>query len=133
MAQVTSKQPGRVIAENVAVTVTAAGNTVVLEVLTEDIDQIGVDVLATTQAFDAFLMEGRMSPDGLYQTVITSPWTVGGILIAASGNLSALAAATPGYALIDVRAFYSVRFSASKAVADSAATIRVFGKGHKVL
>jgi hypothetical protein len=78
-------------------------------------------------------MEGRMSPDGVYQTVVTSTWTPGGILLASSGNLAVLGAGQQGYALIDVRAFYSVRFQGSKAAADSAATIRVFGKGHKVL
>jgi hypothetical protein len=132
MAQVTSKEPGRVIAENVSVTVTLTGNTVLLEVPVEDIDQLGVELSSVTQAFDAFIFEGRMSPNGAYQTIKSTGWgTPGGLLLATSGDLAALAAAASGFAVLDMRGLYSVRFQGSKAVADSAATIRAIGKGHR--
>jgi hypothetical protein len=132
MAQVTSKEPGRVIADNADVTVLAASNTVLLEVPVEDIDQLGVELTSVTQAFDAFIFEGRMSPNGTYQTIKSTGWgTPAGLLLASSGDLAALAAGTRGFAVLDVRGLYSVRFQGSKAVADSAATIRAIGKGHR--
>jgi hypothetical protein len=132
MAQVTSKEPGRVIAENVSVTVTLTGNTVLLEVPVEDIDQLGVELSSVTQAFDAFIFEGRMSPNGSYQTIKSTGWaTPGGLLLASSGDLAALAAGASGFAVLDVRGLYSARFQGSKAIADSAATIRAIGKGHR--
>ena len=133
MAQVTSKEPGRIIADNVAVTVLAASNTTILELSVDDIDQLGVEVTPATQAFDAFLFQGRMSPEGAYQTIKSATWaTPGGLLLATSGDIAALAAGTPGFVVLDVRGLYSVRFQASKAVADSAATIRAIGKGRRV-
>jgi len=133
MAQVTSKEPGRIIAENVSVTVALTGNTVLLEVPLDDIDQLGIEVSSVTQAFDAFIFEGRMSPNGAYQTIKSAAWnTPGGLLLATSGDIAALAAGASGFVVLDVRGLYSARFQASKAVADSAATIRAIGKGHRV-
>jgi hypothetical protein len=133
MSQTTTKQPGRVIADNVAVTVAAGSNTDILEVLVDDIDQLGVEIKPATQALDAFIFYGRMSPEGAYQSIKSSGWnTAGGLLLATSGDIAALGAGSDGFVVLDVRGFYSVKFAASKAVADSAATIRAIGKGHRV-
>ena len=134
MAQVTSKEPGRVVANNVDAVVALGSNSVILEVPVEDIDQLGVEVTPGAQAFDAFIFAGRMSPDGVYQTIRSATWaTPSGLVLASSGDLAAQAVNTPGFAVLDVRGLYSVRFSASAAVGAGTATIRVFGKGHKVL
>jgi hypothetical protein len=133
MAQTSSKEPGRIFAENVGVTVLAASTGTILEVEVSDIDQLGVELASVTQAFDAFVFQGRMSPNGAYQTIKSSGWnTAGGLLLATSGDVAALAAGASGFVVLDVRGLYSVRFQASKAVADSAATIRAIGKGHRV-
>ena len=133
MAQVTSKQPGRVIADNVAVVVALATNSVILELAVEDIDQLGIEVTPGTQAFDAFIFAGRMSPEGTYQSIRSATWaTPSGLLLASSGDLAALAVNTPGFAVFDVRGLYSVQISASAAVGAGTATIRAIGKGHRV-
>jgi len=133
MAQTTDKQPGRVIADNVAVVVALATNSVLLEVPVEDIDQLGVEVTPATNAFDAFIFEGRMSPNGVYQTIRSATWaTPSGLLLASSGDIAALAAASPGFIVLDVRGLYSVRFSASAGTGAGPATIRAIGKGHTV-
>lgn len=130
MAQTMTKEKGRVAAGNALVSVIQAGNTAVLEVDTSDIDELGVSVLVATQAIDNFLMEGRMGPDDAYQTIKTSAWqTAGGVLIASSGDLTTQAVGA-GWAVIDVRAFYSVRFSASGGNATpSVVTMYGYGKG----
>lgn len=132
MAQTMTKQPGRVIADNAAVSVIQVGNTPILEVLVDDIDMLGISLKVATQAIDAFVLEGRMSPDDAYQTIKSSTWqTPGGVLIASSGDLTTQAVGS-GWAVIDVRAFYSVRFQASGGNATpSVVDARACGKGHR--
>lgn len=133
MAQATSKTPGRVEASNIAAVTPLASNGDILEVLTDDIDQLGFSLLPATNALDAFLMQGRMGPSDAYQTVKSATWgTVGGLLIATSGDLAALAAATAGFAVVDVRAFYSVKFLASAGTGAGTVDMYAFGKGHAV-
>lgn len=132
MSQTMSKEPGRIVADNVAVSVIQTGNTVILEVDTSSIERLGLSLLVATQAIDAFIMEVKFSPDDTYLSVKSSAWqTAGAILLASSGDLTTQAVGT-GWATIDVTPFYSVRFSASGGNATpSVVTIRATGKGRR--
>lgn len=130
MAQTTSKQSGRVVAGNALVSIPNSGPTFLLEVSTEDIDYLGISLLVAGFALAGFQMEGRMSPDDAYQVVKSSAWgTPGGFLIASSSDLTTLAVGS-GWAYIDVRGFYSVRFKATGSNATpSTVTEYATGKG----
>lgn len=132
MSQVTSKQQGRIIADNVGVVVAQVGNTAILEAIVEDIDELGLSLLVAGQALDAFVFQARMSPDAAYQTILTTTATPGGVLLASSGELATQAVGS-GYAVFDVRGFYSVKFLASSGnVAGSTVDAHAIGKGHRV-
>jgi hypothetical protein len=133
VAPATTKQPGRVLAINTLTGIPASGNTDILDVNVEDIDQLGIELYPTLQNIDGFIFYGRMHPDGSYQSVKSATWnTVGGLLLATSGDLAALAAAGTGFAVLDVRGFYSVKFAVSSAVDGLALSVRAIGKGHRV-
>lgn len=133
MAQVTSKTPKKILAENVGVTVAESGNTTLLELDTRDVSEVGVEVSVTGQDLDAFLIQGKVHPNGTYQTLysaagdFTSPE---GLLIGASGDLTVLAAAASGWLLLDTRPLWAVKILASSGnVAGSTVTARASGKG----
>lgn len=128
MAQSTDKQSGRVLASNLAVTVPAA-STFLLEMSVDDIDYLGISLLVATIAIAGFQMEGRMGPGDAYQVIKNSAWgTPGGVLIASSSDLTTLAVG-PGWAVVDVRAFQSVRFKATGGAGGSVVTAFACGKG----
>lgn len=130
MAQSMTKTPGAVIGKNTLADLSATGNTDALELLTNDIDRLAVElVLSADQALDAFVVQAKIHPDSTYQTItsaVTS--TPGGIVVAASGTLASLAAGASGWALLDVRPFYMVKFLVSAAVNGADLTIRASGR-----
>ena len=135
MAQEASNTGGQVrqllTAKNLAVSLPAAGNTTLLEVATAGLDQISVQVDVTVHALDGFVIQGRVSKDGaffnLYTTGYTSPT---GLLLAASGDLTAQAASSTGWFILDVRSLYAVRVLASGASDGTLVDIYAGGEGH---
>ncbi len=131
MAQEQVKIPGGVLASNAVTNIPATGNTELLEIQTGDIEQLAVEiVMSADQALDAFIMQAKVHPDSAYvQITAAITATPGGVVLAASGTLATLAAGATGWALLDVRPFYSVRFLASAAVDGADATVRARGLG----
>lgn len=131
MAQTMTKTPGEVIGSNAVANIPATGNTELLELDVRDIDRLAVEVvLSADQALDGFLMQAKIHPDSSYVTITSAiTATPGGVVIAASGALASLSAGSTGWALLDVRAFSSVKFLASGATNDTAdVTIRARGR-----
>jgi hypothetical protein len=114
-----------------AVTVPAASNTALLTISCAGLERIAVQVGVITQALDAFLIQGRCSADAAFATLYsagadyTSP---AGLLIDASGDLTAIAAAGSGWFVMDVRGLYEVKLLASAAVDSAAVTVFVGGQ-----
>ncbi len=130
MAQVMIKTPGEVLGRNSLTNIPASGNTELLELDTRDIDRLSIElVMSANQALDAFVMQAKIHPDSSYVTITSAiTATPGGVVIAASGALASLAAGATGWALLDVRTFFSVKFLASGATNDTAdVTIRARG------
>lgn len=130
MSQITSVTPGRVLASNVGVSVPSVGNTVLLDIPAEDIFEVGIEILPTVQALDAFIVQGKFSPDGDFSTLYDAPGDFNapsGLVLDASGNLTAQGAGTTGWLLLNVRPLYSVRILASGNGA-STVTARAVGK-----
>lgn len=132
MSQLTDKEPGLVIAENVAVVVVPTGNTELLELPTLDLSTVGIEINPTVNALDAFIVQGRMSPEGAYQTISSAPGdytTPNAPVIRASGNLTVLGAGALGWLLYNVLMFYSIKiFASANAAGNSVVTIRAIGK-----
>ncbi len=132
MAQVQSVDPGKVIAENVGVTVPAAGNTTLLEVPVDDVAFMGLSIAVATQNLDAFLVQGRMSPNDAYQTILSAAadyTTPAGIVVDASGDLTVQAAGTSGWLLLNVLPFHSIRIQASAVANNASVTARAIARG----
>ncbi len=129
MPQAMTKTPGGVIGSNTVAAITAAGNTELIELDTQDIDRLSIEFVLTTQAFDALIMQAKIHPDSSYvQITAAITATPGGVVVAASGTLASLAAGTTGWALLDVRSFSSVKFLASAAVDGANVTVRARGR-----
>lgn len=132
MAQETSVSPEYVLAENVSVAVPQAGNTTLLDITVDDVSFLGVEIANTVQALDAFIVQGRMSPNGAYQTLYSAAGdftTPAGLVVDASGDLTTLGAGASGWLLLNVLPLYSVRILASSGnVAGSITTIRAIGR-----
>ena len=127
MAQSQTKMQNQVVASNVVADIIAAGNTDLLEVLTDGIERLAVEIVLTVQSFDAFIMQAKIHPDSAYVTITNAiTATPGGVVLAASGTLATLAPGT-GWALLDVRPFIAVKFQASAAVDGADVTIRAKG------
>lgn len=135
MPQVQSKTQNSVRASNVVAAIPAAGNTELLEVLTENLTQLNVEVVLTTQAFDAFIVEGKVTPDSAYITLTNAivgsatlaPTPVGLVIAASAHTFAALAAGQTAWAALNVASLYAVRISASAAVDGANVTIRANG------
>ena len=129
MAQTQSKTPTKVFASNTVANIPATGNTDLLDVQTLGIERLAVEiVLSADQALDAFIMQAQITPESAFVTITSSiTATPGGVVLAASGTLATLSAGATGWALLDVRPFYAVKFQASAAVDGADATIRVQG------
>lgn len=132
MAQVNGALPNRVMAYNLQVAVAQSGNTDLLEVVVDSVAVLGIDIAVTTNALDAFIIQGKMSPNTAYQTLynaaadFTSPF---GAVIDASGDLTTLAAAGSGWVLLNVLGFYSIKVQASCASGAGVVDIGAMGKG----
>lgn len=135
MAQSLVKTAKDVIATNVVAAIPAAGNTVLLEVPVAGLSQLSVEIILTTQAFDAFLVEGKVHPDSPYITLTNAvvgsasaaPQPVGLVLAASAHTFATLAAAQTAWLMLNVNGLQSVRFSASAAVDGANVTIRACG------
>jgi hypothetical protein len=131
MAQTQSTSSRRLIAENASVAVAVAGDTTLLELIVADINELGVSIAPTTNALDAFKVLGKFHPSGAFVTLYstagayTSP---AGLVVGASGDLTALAAAATGWLILNVTPLYAVRLDASAAVGISTVTTRAIGK-----
>ncbi len=119
-------------AENVALSVAATGNTVLLDLNVKDIERIFVQIKPTVQALDAFLIQIAPHSEGDYVTIasaagdFTAPT---GLLVGASGDLTTLAAAATGWFIMDTRGLSRVKISASANVA-GAATVTIYAGGY---
>ena len=130
MAQTQSKTPGRVEATNTLVNMTAAATVDVLELQTGDIERLAIEIVVTDQALDVFTLLAKVHQDSEYVVIDASiTATPDAIVLAASGTLTTQAADSTGWALLDVRAFHSVKFQASMAVDGGDLTIRARGHG----
>ncbi|MBK8773012.1 MAG: hypothetical protein IPM06_21630 [Rhizobiales bacterium] len=113
-------QVGPLLFASASGTIPATGNTVLLEVPTLGLKNIGVDFDVGVNALDTFVVSAQFHPDGAFQTLysaITS--TPAGLIIAASGTLASTGAGATAWLLMDVRGIYKVRFSASGTAADT--------------
>ena len=123
MTQTTSPigaQVGPLLYASNSVTIPATGDTILLEVPTLGLKNIGVEFDVGVNNLDTFVVSVQFHPDGAFRTLysaITS--TPAGLIIAASGTLASTAAATSGWFIMDVRGLYAVRISASGTVADT--------------
>jgi len=120
MTQVTQPTGGWLrqilIAENLAVAVPATGNTVLLIMPTLGMKNLGVEIKPTVHALDAFIIAARFGPNSDFVTLYSSAGqftSPAGLLIGASGDLTALAAGATGWFVLDIRGLYEVRVSAS--------------------
>lgn len=103
-------------AQNLDVAVAVSGNTTLLTLRVFGLERIFVQVTPSDNNFDAFSIAARSCPDAgsstLYSTsgAFTSP---AGLIVAASGDLTALAAAATGWFIMDVRGLWEVTIAAS--------------------
>lgn len=110
--------PQRVLreAENLTVSVPAAGNTQLLRIPTRGLSRVFVQFTVTSFALDAFQIQGKAcnnaSPVVLYSAAadFTSP---NGMIIEASGDVTTQAAGSTGWALLDVKGLFEISFWAS--------------------
>lgn len=118
MAQVTSKEPGKVAAENVNVEVPATLVTL-LQVNVDDVAYLGIGLKSETSAvfqdaLDQFQVQGRFGPNDpfqvLYSTGFDSP---AGLVVGASGDLTVLAYQASGWLVLNVLPLYEVRIQAA--------------------
>ncbi len=88
-----------------------------------------IDVAVATTALDQFVIQIRSNVNASYQTIysagsdFTSPV---GIMVGASGDLTALTAGTSGWVMLDVFGIESIRLRAARAAgSDAVVTIKV--------
>lgn len=111
-------------------TVAASGNTTIAELDTKSVDRIAVQISVITQALDAFIISARFDVDGAHQTLFSAAgdYTApAGVLVGASGDLTAIAAGSSGWFIMDVRAIESVRLEASAALDSAVVTVYAGG------
>ena len=121
MAQTTSKTRNFSSASNTVTGIAATGNTVVLELPVQGLKKAFIRFSVTTQALDAFIVEGRAHDGGTYQSLLTAiTSTPSGLVVAASGTLASTAAAASAWCMLVVEGLESLRISVS-AAADGAA------------
>lgn len=132
MTQTTSPvgaQVGPLLYASSTGTIPASGDTVLMEVPTLGLKNIGVEFDVGVNNLDTFVVSAQFHPNDsfhqLYNAITSTP---AGLIIAASGTLASIAAAASGWLLMDVRGIYKVRFSASGTTADTTTvTIRCSG------
>ncbi len=94
-----------------------------------NIDRALIDVAVATTALDQFVVQIRANGNSPYQTIYsaasdyTSP---AGIMVGASGDLTALTAGSSGWVMLDVFGIESIRLRAARAAGSNAVvTIKV--------
>lgn len=109
------------------VTVPGTGNTTLCTLDVNFVERLCIEVAVATQNLDGFVIKGRMHSGGSYLTLFdaagdyTSPV---GILIGASGDLTALAAGATGWFILDCLGFDQIQLLASAVANNAAVTIR---------
>ncbi len=107
-------------------TITLSAETLfdIAEIPIEEITRLFVAVKVLTTAFDQFVILGRPNVDQDYLTLFnasgdfTSP---AGILVGASGDLTALGAGATGWFIIDTGGIKSLKVQAARAAGSNAA------------
>jgi len=116
---------------NSAVSVAAAGNTTILQQRVDGLERLFVQFDVATNNLDAFLIKAKAHPDAtavtLYSTAtdFTAP---AGLLLGASGDLTAVAAAGSGWFVLDVRGLHEVTVQASASGGAAAVTVYAGGQ-----
>lgn len=101
-----------------------------MDIDVSQISRLALEIRVATQALDVFIVQAKVHPDGAYMTILSAIadyTTPAGIVVDASGDLNAIAAATTGWLIIDVLAFTSIRLLASAAVNN--ASVLVYAGG----
>lgn len=113
-----------------AVTVAAAGTTLVAQILTRHMEQMFCDISVITQALDAFQIHGRARGATSFRSMYsaagdyTSP---AGALIDASGDLTTIAAAGSGWFFMNVLGIDEIAIYVSAAVDGAVVTVKASG------
>lgn len=117
--------------KSLAVAVAVAGLTTLLEFQdVTDLIRIAAQFDVATNPFDAFEVQAKFHKDGAYVALyntsgaFTSPV---GLIVGASGNLTAQGAGTTGWLIMETRGIQSIRFQASAGV--GIATVNAFACG----
>ena len=134
MQQVHSSPPRRLnfnAKTDADVSVATGANTTIFDM---DVSQIARLALQITNpganALDSFIVQGKVNTDGDLLSILTVAadyTTPAGIVVDASGDLTALAAGATGWLILDALAFYKLRVTASAAV--GATSARLFAGG----
>lgn len=109
--------------KNEAVSVAATGNTTLLELSVINTSRLMLQVTPTTNALDAFIIQGRAHPDAVYSTLASAAadyTTPNYPVLKASGDLASLAADAVGWAIINTEGLESIKVLASAAAAGTA-------------
>lgn len=118
--QPTGAQIGPLLFAESSGTIPASGDTVIMEVPTLGLKNIGMEFDVGVNNIDTFVVSAQFHPNDtfhqLYNGITSTP---AGLIIAASGTLATTNAAASGWLIMDVRGIYKVRFSASGTVADT--------------
>lgn len=133
MAQSQFKTPGSVEASNVLTDIPATGNTTLLEIDVNDIDQLVVELVTSAdQAADVFTVQAKVHPNSDYVSILTAiTATPGGLVVFSTGTLASQAAGTSALCVLNVSGFFSLKFIGSAAVDGEDLTIRARGRGAK--
>lgn len=135
MGQEVHSSPARRLAfvakTDAAVTVPLATNGDLIELDVSQVARLAIEIKNEgANAFDAFLVQGKVHPDGNYVpllSVASDYTTPAGIVVDASGDLTALGAGVTGWLILDVLGFNKIKLQASAAVGASSANIFVGG------
>lgn len=118
-------------AANLAVSVPASGNTTLLQIPVRGLERIFVQFDVSSFNLDAFIIGARCSEDAATSTLYSSAGSYTsptGLLIGASGDLTAVAAAGSGWFIMDVRGLFEVTIQASATGGTAAVSIYAGGQ-----
>lgn len=113
---------------NSSVAVAQSGLTSVMELNISALERIFIQVSVIGRALDQFQISFRSNSDAPYSLMLSSAanfTTPQGIVVGASGDLTALAASTTGWVIIDVQSFHDIKIEASSAHSDGS-TVSVY-------
>lgn len=115
-----------------AVAIPAAGNTDIITLDVSQVSRLAIEIVnAGANAFDAFIVQGKVHPDGAFVTLlsVTADYTTpAGIVVDASGDLTVLGAGVTGWLILNVLGFNKIKLQASANVA-GATSASVFAGG----